>query len=191
MIPLDRNTVAITVALLWLIWAAYWTVNAFGNKRSVYKQSLKSRLLYLAAAIVVFTMIRNSGTSRIPIFRETISTQITGLAMCAAGIALAIHARRILGSNWSGLITLKENHELIRSGPYRFVRHPIYSGFILAVAGTIIATNPTALGLSILALVALGLKLKSLGEEKILIPQFPESYPQYKREVKSLIPFVW
>jgi len=191
MIPLDRNTVAITVALLWLIWAVYWTVNAFGNKRSVYKQSLKSRLLYLAAAIVVFTMIRNSGTSRIPIFRETISTQIAGLAICAAGIALAIHARRILGSNWSGLITLKENHELIRSGPYRFVRHPIYSGFILAVAGTIIATNPTALGLSILALVALGLKLKSLGEEKILIPQFPESYPQYKREVKSLIPFVW
>jgi protein-S-isoprenylcysteine O-methyltransferase Ste14 len=191
MIPLDRNTVAITVALLWLIWAAYWTVNAFGNKRSVYKQSLKSRLLYLAAAIVVFTMIRNSGTSRIPIFRETISTQITGLAMCAAGIALAIHARRILGSNWSGLITLKENHELIRNGPYRFVRHPIYSGLILAVAGTVIATNPTALGLCVFALVAIGLKLKSLGEEKILIPKFPESYPQYKRQVKSLIPYVW
>lgn len=191
MIPLDRNTVAITVALLWLIWAAYWTVNAFGNKRSVYKQSLKSRLLYLAAAIVVFTMIRNSGTSRIPIFRETISTQITGLAMCAAGIALAIHARRILGSNWSGLITLKENHELIRTGPYRFVRHPIYSGLILAVAGSVIAADPFLRGVILLALVAIGLKLKSLGEEKILIPQFPESYPIYKREVKSLIPFVW
>jgi protein-S-isoprenylcysteine O-methyltransferase Ste14 len=191
MIALDREIVAICIESLWAIFAVYWLVNAFGNKRSVYMQSWKSRLLYLFALIAAVDLSRKITMARIAIFPETLWTQTGGILLCAAGIALAIWARRILGSNWSGLITLKENHELIRTGPYRFVRHPIYSGIILGVIGSIIAVNPTVRGLLILGVVAIGLKLKSLGEEKILLPEFPEAYPEYKREVKSLIPFVW
>ena len=188
---LNSKLVADCLWALWLIWGVYWTVYSFGNKRTVYRQSLRSRLLYFGFAFVVIVAVRHMTIPGTPIFQETIWTQIGGLLLCAAGIGTTLWARRILGSNWSGLITLKENHELIRTGPYRFVRHPIYSGLILAVAGSVIAADPFLRGVILLALVAIGLKLKSLGEEKILIPQFPESYPIYKREVKSLIPFVW
>jgi protein-S-isoprenylcysteine O-methyltransferase Ste14 len=191
MIAPDREIVAISIESLWAIFALYWLVNAFGNKRSIYMQSGRSRLLYLIALFAAVDLSRKIPMARIAFFPVSIWTQTAGILLCAAGIALAIWARRILGSNWSGLITLKENHELIRTGPYRFVRHPIYSGIILAVAGTIIAVNPTMRGLLILGVVAIGLKFKSLGEEKILLPEFPEAYPEYKREVKSLIPFLW
>ncbi|HEX4054825.1 MAG TPA: isoprenylcysteine carboxylmethyltransferase family protein [Tepidisphaeraceae bacterium] len=187
---LDRSMVVDSIQALWIIWAAYWLVNAFGNKRSVYRQSVLRGFFYRVIVVGAIVVLFSVGSHKNPIFSETVWTQIGGVVLCAAGIGLAIWARRILGTNWSGLITLKENHELIRHGPYRFVRHPIYSGVILAMIGTVLAIQPFLQGLAVLAILAIALKLKSLGEEKLMMSQFPDSYPRYKNEVKSLIPFV-
>jgi protein-S-isoprenylcysteine O-methyltransferase Ste14 len=189
--PLDPHLVSICLDALWIFWAVCWFVLAFNVKRAVYRQSRFSRLSYFLFAILIVMIASHIVHNDYVFIRETFFTQIAGLILCALGIALAIWARLFLGDNWSGLITLKENHELIRTGPYRFVRHPIYSGLILAAAGSILATHPSAKGILFFLLVLVGLKLKSLAEEKILIPQFPDVYPQYMRDVKALIPFVW
>src|SRR6185312_13977721 len=108
-----------------------------------------------------------------------------------AGIAIAIWARRILGTNWSALVTLKEGHTLIRRGPYAYVRHPIYSGILLAAAGTFLAVLPTLQGIISFCLLFVGFRLKSRLEERVLSQQFPDEYPQYFREVKALVPFIY
>ncbi|HEY1923498.1 MAG TPA: isoprenylcysteine carboxylmethyltransferase family protein [Tepidisphaeraceae bacterium] len=175
---------------LWIIWCVVWTIKAFGNKRNAYSQSWFSRFAYILA-IVAFSFVLKYGFSwRLRLYPYTIVTQIAGIVFCAAGVGVSIWARAILGSNWSGIVTLKENHELIRSGPYGFVRHPIYSGIILGVLGSIVALDPWVSGALIFVFVVVALKIKSLQEEKIMIANFPNDYPQYKRDVRSLIPFV-
>ena len=85
---------------------------------------------------------------------------------------------------------IKRDHQLIRSGPYSFVRHPIYSGLLLAILGTATYIGEIR-GLFALALAIIGLKWKSLTEESFMQEQFGSSYIEYKRHVKALIPFVW
>jgi protein-S-isoprenylcysteine O-methyltransferase Ste14 len=187
--PLDAHVVGYVIDGLWLIFALYWIAHAVGNKRSVYRQGWLSRMMFLiglGALAVIVVHVRPLMARVLP---NTKATQIAGIILCAAGIALAIGARRVLGGNWSGVITLKEGHELIRRGPYRYVRHPIYSGVILAAAGSFISLMPTFQGVACVLLIAAGLRLKSLKEEELLATHFPD-YAQYKREVKALIPFV-
>ena len=187
--PLDAHVVGYVIDGLWLVFALYWIAHAAGNKRSVYRQSRASRLLFLAGLVLLAYVILHARPLAVRVLPNTTATQIVGMVLCAAGIALAIRARQVLGTNWSGIVTLKEGHELIRRGPYRFVRHPIYSGIILAAAGSVVALVPTLQGAACLLFLAAGLRLKSLKEEEIMGAQFPE-YAQYKREVKALIPFV-
>lgn len=113
-----------------------------------------------------------------------------GASLTLAGIAFSLWARFRLGRNWSGAVTLKQDHQLIRSGPYSIVRHPIYSGFLLALTGTAIARGTVS------ALIGVGaatvtLWLKSRTEEAFMTDQFGSEYLEYKREVKALIPFIW
>src|SRR6185437_7787826 len=115
----------------------------FGNKRSTFKQSRSSRLLYLVITAGFVYAIVNIRQLHVVLVRPTVATQLSGIALCAIGIGIAIWARRVLGTNWSGIVTLKEGHTLIRRGPYAYVRHPIYSGILLAAAGTFLAVLPT------------------------------------------------
>lgn len=128
---------------------------------------------------------------RIPLVRASLGTQVLGIMLCAAGIGIAIWARRTLGTNWSGMVTLKEEHELVRRGPYGYVRHPIYSGVFLAAAGTFLALTPTVPAVICLGLLFVGFRLKSLHEERLLSEIFPDQYPRYRREVRALVPFVY
>ena len=113
----------------------------------------------------------------------------TGFAVTVAGAAFAIWARLLLGANWSATVTVKQNHELKRTGPYAIVRHPIYSGFLLAMLGTAIAYGEIR-GLIALLIALIAWRVKSLIEERFMMDQFGEQYVQYKREVRALIPFV-
>jgi protein-S-isoprenylcysteine O-methyltransferase Ste14 len=119
----------------------------------------------------------------------TEASRVVGITACAAGVALAIWARHTLGKNWSGSPTIKEGHELIESGPYRYVRHPIHTGILLAVAraglGSGQMKHPNSLGL---ALVTLWVKLRI--EEALTLRQSPQAYPGYMRRKKALIPFI-
>jgi protein-S-isoprenylcysteine O-methyltransferase len=112
-----------------------------------------------------------------------------GVTMTAGGIAFAVWARFALGRNWSSQVALKQGHELVRSGPYRLVRHPIYSGVLLALLGTAAAIGELR-GLIAFGLFVAGWWLKARVEEVVLVEQFGEQYRIYKSEVKALIPFV-
>ena len=189
--PLNPRLVADIIQCLWLIFVLYWLVNAFGNKKNVYKQSHKSRLIFLLITTGFIYTIISIRRLHIQLLPATMATQLAGIVLCAVGIGIAIWARRVLGANWSGIVTLKQDHELVRRGPYRFVRHPIYSGVLLAAAGTFVAILPTLQGLICMTFLFTGLRLKSLYEEQILSRTFPDQYPQYRREVKALVPFIY
>jgi protein-S-isoprenylcysteine O-methyltransferase Ste14 len=112
-----------------------------------------------------------------------------GLVMLATGLALAVWARRHLGRNWSGIVTVKQDHELIRSGPYGLARHPIYTGLLLAILGTAVAIGEWR-GLIAFALITAAFVLKFKTEERFMSETFGEQYARYRAEVRSLIPFV-
>ncbi|HWE14080.1 MAG TPA: isoprenylcysteine carboxylmethyltransferase family protein [Solirubrobacteraceae bacterium] len=112
-----------------------------------------------------------------------------GAVMFAAGIAVAIWARVHLGRNWGMPMTQKAEPELVTSGPYRFVRHPIYSGLLAGVLGTALATN--LIGLIIVAVLGAYFYYSASVEEKNLTTTFPTAYPAYQASTKMLIPFVF
>ena len=113
-----------------------------------------------------------------------------GAALTVAGIAFAIRTRFHIGRNWSGFVTLKEGHTLVRTGPYALVRHPIYKGLLLAVLATAIVHRALK-GLIGFVLLLIEWKRKSLVEDRLMIEQFGAEYFQYRREVKGLLPFLW
>jgi protein-S-isoprenylcysteine O-methyltransferase Ste14 len=114
----------------------------------------------------------------------------TGLALTILGLAFSVWARVSLGRNFSAMVTVTENHKLQRKGAYGIVRHPIYSGFMLATLGTAIAFGAVR-GLVSFALVVLAWGYKSRIEERLMIEQFDGEYERYQREVKALIPLIW
>ena len=106
------------------------------------------------------------------------------------GLALTWWARIHLGRLWSSAITRKEEHRLVETGPYEYVRHPIYTGLIIALLATAAseATPVAALGA---VLIALGLWLKARTEERFLLTELgPDAYESYRRRVPMLVPFV-
>lgn len=114
-----------------------------------------------------------------------------GICFVALGLGVSVLARVWLGGNWSGTVTLNQVHELIRTGPYRFVRHPIYTGLLLAVLGSAIAENEWR-GLLGFAVIVLAFVHKLGIEERFLTQQFGDSYTRYRQEVPALIPgFRW
>jgi protein-S-isoprenylcysteine O-methyltransferase Ste14 len=121
---------------------------------------------------------------------ETLGWQSLGTVLTVAGVVVAIWSRFYIGRNWSATVTVKEGHELIRSGPYSAVRHPIYSGFLLALLGTAIYMGQVR-GLVAVGLAMIVWKIKSLREESFMQSEFGEQYVQYRRHVKGLVPFIW
>ena len=112
-----------------------------------------------------------------------------GAALTLAGIAFAIWARVWIAGNWSSDVTLKRDHELITTGPYRWVRHPIYTGVLLAILGTALAVGEWR---GLLAVVLAGAAFwRKLGiEEAVMRRQFGAAYDRYAENVPALIPFV-
>jgi protein-S-isoprenylcysteine O-methyltransferase Ste14 len=113
--------------------------------------------------------------------RHTVFSDSVGVAICALGFFVAIWSRKALGTAWSQDVELKRGHKLVQGGPYRFMRHPIYTGHLLMGLGTAIASGSFAVGFWI--------KLNQ--EESLLLRTFPEEYPAYKTRVKALIPYLF
>ena len=178
---------------LWIDWYAVWIAWAFQSKKTQQRESIASRMSYtfvLGAAVwLLFFGQRLGGWWHHPVFPATVFTGFAGVAITALGFALTLWARFILGSNWSGNVTIKVGHELIRTGPYRFVRHPIYTGIILAAAGTAIALDQPR-GLVALPLLWLGLTLKRLKEEEFMRQTFGAQYVEYARTTGAIFPLL-
>lgn len=111
------------------------------------------------------------------------------MILCVAGLAFAIWARVVIGRNWSGAVTLKEDHQLVERGPYRLVRHPIYTGILSMCVATAIVLGHLAGSIGV-AIVFVSFWIKLIREEKVMLNRFPDKYAAYRQRVKRLIPFV-
>ncbi len=171
-------------------WAAfwlYWIAAAFSAKRGRVPWSRELRIRAVIVVIVVVLVrvgaFRDHGLTTDPVRAGL------GLVLFTHGLGFAIWARVHIGRNWGSPMTKKDEPELVTSGPYHFVRHPIYSGILVAGVGTAVA-------LSWLWLIAVGLAglyfvYSATVEERYLTEQFPDAYPIYKRSTKMLLPFIF
>ena len=193
--PFDLRAV---LGWIWIAVVAIWAAAAFVTKRAVKRQSPVTRLLVetwccMLAASKQFAVQPGNAWSGVLHRRIVPDQPLYGwlsLLITCAGIAFTLWARFFLGRNWSGTVTVKENHELMRSGPYGIVRHPIYAGLSLAFLGTAIGFGELR-GLIGLPILVFGWKYKANVEERFMIGHFGEQYRRYRSEVKGLIPFIW
>jgi protein-S-isoprenylcysteine O-methyltransferase Ste14 len=109
--------------------------------------------------------------------------------VCVCGLCVAIWARRTLAGNWNSTVTFKQAHELVKTGPYRFVRHPIYTGILLMCLGTAMKAGQLHCWLGAL-LIGVGFWIKLRQEETLLLRHFPDEYPAYRKRVKALVPHI-
>jgi protein-S-isoprenylcysteine O-methyltransferase Ste14 len=181
------------VPALWIAWVVYWLVAARAVKMTRWREPLSSQLVHRVP--LVFTVLLLVGGRQLPsllrerFLPETSAGPVLGLVMLVAGLSFAVWARRHLGPNWSGTVTLKVDHALVRTGPYSYVRHPIYSGLLLSLLGTAVVIGEWR-GLLAFALAFAGHAYKSKVEEGRMREIFPE-YDQYCRETPALVPGVF
>jgi protein-S-isoprenylcysteine O-methyltransferase Ste14 len=175
----------------WIIFLVVWAVAALRTKQTLQRESIGSRLLYsLPVAIAFFILFNNDiplGWVQMSLGPRTLAVSTVGLALTALGIAFAIWARFYIGTNWSGSVTVKVGHELIRSGPYAWVRHPIYSGILLAALGTAIVCREPR-GIIALLLLWIAFTTKSRVEERFMRQTFGSAYDDYSLTTGALFP---
>jgi protein-S-isoprenylcysteine O-methyltransferase Ste14 len=174
----------LAVGVAWLAFWLYWLASAATSKASV-RGGWRNRLtgVSVVAVIVIADAFRGDGLAV-----HSLPLAVVGAAVFVVGIGLAVWARLHLGRNWGMPMTQRAEPELITSGPYRFVRHPIYSGLLLAMLGTVLVNN--LLGLIVVAVLTAYFYYCAAVEERNLVSTFPAAYPEYRGRTKMLIPFL-
>jgi protein-S-isoprenylcysteine O-methyltransferase Ste14 len=179
------------IGLCWAGWLAYWLAMAFANKRTVERAGFVGyrvvAIVAFAACAVVGRALNVSAQSRA--WHTPLALALACDAIVVAGLAFTVWARIVLGRNWSAEVTFKEGHELIETGPYRLVRHPIYTGLIAMALGTTLAYG-RAVGFALLVALCAALWSKARTEERVMIEHFADSYAEYRRRTHAIVPFV-
>jgi protein-S-isoprenylcysteine O-methyltransferase Ste14 len=179
------------VPAVWLIWLAYWLIASFGTKAPERVESPRSHLIHTVplgiAAWMIFAPHLPHGFLGGAIVPQSPALYLAGVGVLVLGLAFAIWARVRLGSNWSGTVELKRDHELVRGGPYRFVRHPIYTGILIGFVGSAIARDEWR-AVAALPLAVLALWRKLSVEERWMLERFGDAYRRFQAEVPALIP---
>ena len=176
----------------WVYFVVYWMVRAAHGKKIAERQSLASALAHRIPIGVGWWLLvirRLPWPMNLQVTPHTDFFLATGTVTCVLGLYVTIWARRTLAGNWSSDVTFKEGHELIRTGPYRYVRHPIYTGLLIMWIGTAIEIGQLR-GWVAVALVTIGFWIKLSQEERLMLRHFPEEYPRYQKEVKALVPWI-
>ena len=171
----------------------YWILTARSVKATKRSDARTSNLLHnglMLLGILLAWPTLKLGLLNARFLPETPFSEIVGVALVIAGIALAIWSRHILGANWSASVTIKTGHSLIRRGPYAVVRNPIYTGDIVIVLGMAVALGEVR-GLLGLALMVGAAWHKARAEERFLLAEFGEEYADYRRSVGSLVPRIF
>jgi protein-S-isoprenylcysteine O-methyltransferase Ste14 len=169
---------------------AYWFISSFGVRRAKRVAPPADRLRYAGAVLLAIALVswgtRYWGWLGTWVLPPSLALFYIGAVIATAGLGFSVWARVHLGEYWSGNVTLKEGHCLIRSGPYALVRHPIYTGILLGMLGSAVALDQVRgyLGFAVLTYSFIG-KLRK--EEAWLTEEFGEEYLRYKREVRALI----
>ena len=177
----------------WLVFVATWVIGALSTKRTVYREMHAQRLRYWVWLVIACFLLLYGRRLPYPLNLRIVPamapTACAAAVLCIIGLAFAFWARVTLGRNWSGVVTLKEGHELVERGPYRFVRHPIYTGILTMFFATALALGHVA-GFAATLLTFASFWIKLCGEEQLMLQQFPHRYAAYRRRVKRIIPFV-
>lgn len=177
---------------MWVGWLAYWAIAARGAKATQWREPLGANWLHYALAwIGTIVLVVPHATPALlarPFLPPSAIGAALGVLLTALGLGIAIAARITLAGNWSAAVEIKEEHALIRSGLYRYVRHPIYSGLLLALLGSAIALDRWRALLGFFLIFA-SLLLKSRHEENRLRQALPD-YAAYASETAALIPFL-
>lgn len=178
-------------AALWSMLCVVWLVTALRTKQTLQRAAVASRVGYgalvLLAFYLMFSDVGQGSWLGTRVLRHTSLLMNFGVLLTAAGIGLAIWARLHIGSNWSSAVSIKVGHQLIRTGPYAYVRHPIYSGILLAMAGTSLVRGQPRGFIAVLLLVV-GLFLKLQMEEHYMRTTFGPEYDEYSRSTGALVP---
>jgi len=202
----------IIILACWAIYLLVWGVSALNVKRdiparhgNIWQQFWLLRII-IVVLVLIFVAVRiATGTAHFTnfgliftyfglVFSRGLLPPSTLLDWAAAalsviGLGIAIWARVYLGRNWSPRPAAKEQHELVTTGPYAYVRHPIYTGLILMALGAALTGRIWGIGIFIVA--SLFLVSRIGPEEQIMLDLFPAAYPLYQRRTKRLIPWVW
>jgi protein-S-isoprenylcysteine O-methyltransferase Ste14 len=181
------RTVELVFGLVWGAFWLYWLVAAFSVKRGRVPWSRELRIRAVIAVIVIALVrvgvFRGHGLNTDPLRAGL------GLVLFALGLAFAVWARVHIGRNWGAPMTQKDEPVLVTSGPYHLVRHPIYSGILVAGVGTAVALSWQ--WLIAVALAGFYFIYSAIVEERYLAEQFPDTYPEYSRSTKMLLPYIF
>jgi protein-S-isoprenylcysteine O-methyltransferase Ste14 len=179
--------------VLWIVFLIYWQIKAANTKTTQRLEPATSRILRVFIFLIAITLL---STTRIPLpwlyfqlWPAGLLPFWLGAAVAIAGLLFAVWARLHLGRNWSRSVTIKQGHELITTGPYAVVRHPIYTGILTGFLGTAIAISQVR-GLIVFALIFLAFWMKFRMEEQWMRAQFGEAYANYAHQTAALVPFL-
>jgi protein-S-isoprenylcysteine O-methyltransferase Ste14 len=175
----------------WYVFIAYWLIASLSVKRTKTRERSADRLVTVVVVVLAYELLF-ANWLRVGILRQRFVPQKvwigwTGIILTCLGVGIAIWARICIGRNWSARVTLKEDHRLIRSGPYALVRHPIYTGMLLGTVGAALVAGEWR-GLLAVALLLVAHSRKALREEGLLTTEFGEEYVSYRRSTGFLFP---
>lgn len=178
----------------WAVFILVWITYALRSKRTIKRGNWVSWTLLRAAVILAVLLVLSNGSVHEKLRDVTLvhaggTAVAIGAVLTALGIAFAVWARVYIGRNWGMPMSIKENPELVTSGPYALVRHPIYTGVLLALLGSMLASGPA--WLLLFAFFCVYFIYSANKEEVLLRTTFPNEYPVYEQRTKKLIPFVW
>ena len=180
--------------VVWIVFFLYWQIKAVNTKTTQRLEPAASRILRLFIFLIAIVLL---STTRIPLPWLYLQLWPAGLwpfwlgaAVTIVGLLFAVWAREHLGRNWSRSVTIKQDHELIATGPYAVVRHPIYTGILTGFLGMAIAISQVR-GLIVFVLIFLALWLKLRMEEQWMRSQFGETYATYAHQTAALVPYLF
>lgn len=179
------------VEIPWIVFAVYWAIGAFKTRRTAKKESFAARYGVMAIEVIGFYLLFSGdaviGVLARQVVVRTFDLRLLGVVLIWIGIAIALWARWHLGQYWSGRITIKEGHKLIRTGPYARLRHPIYTGLVLAAMGTAMEIDRWR-GVASVCVILLGFYIKARREEALLTKEFGAEFNAHRRATGFLLP---
>jgi protein-S-isoprenylcysteine O-methyltransferase Ste14 len=175
----------------WMLLCLYWAISALRMKAVKARESLERRMSYVLPMIIglalLFSQRAHSGWLGTRFAPESRELCLGGIVLTAAGVGLAMWARYILGENWSAAVSIRQDHELIRGGPYSVMRHPIYTGMLLGLLGTALVVGEIR-GILALAIICAGFYRKARKEEAWLSREFGESFEIHAKRTGMFLP---
>jgi protein-S-isoprenylcysteine O-methyltransferase Ste14 len=188
---MNSEKAILLAAWCWLVMAGVWLVLSFWRKSVKKRETAEERIRHIAPMLIGFWLLfgrtRTVGWLEQIVIPRTQGVLWSGVLLAALGAAISIWARMVLGSNWSGVVTVKQDHELIRKGPYRWVRHPIYTGMLVGFLGTALVEGRLR-GWVGLALVVVTFYFKARREERFLRQEFGAGFEAHARSTGMFLP---